>query len=127
MIKIIKYRILDKGALKGKIDLEIDTWADFQIIGISIFESGDRRWISFPAQKGEKKDANGKDVWYAHCKFREPKTMKAFEEKTLAALEAWLKAGNVPENSAALQSHTYVKDEAETSHDKLYQNQTVPF
>jgi DNA-binding cell septation regulator SpoVG len=83
MFKILCYKILDKGSLKGFVDVEIQKWGDFQILGIKIFQNEKNRWVSMPAYKGEDKNKNGKDIYYPYVKFKEKDVSKIFEDKLL--------------------------------------------
>ena len=90
MIKILNYKELNKNSLKGSIDIECAGFADFQIFGISIFDNGKNRWLSFPSRKME---VNGeKPIYLPYCRFKEPKINEAFQKKVLATLDEYLKS-----------------------------------
>jgi len=90
MIKILNYKELNKNSLKGYLDIECAGFADFQIYGLSIFDNGKNRWLSFPSRKVEV--AGEKPIYLPYCKFKEPKINEAFQKKVFAALDEYLKS-----------------------------------
>lgn len=90
MIKILNFKPVENSSIKGFIDIEITTWANFQIHGIKLFESQNKKWIGFPSYKIEKKTYDDKDIYYPYMKFKDPKTHRIFQDKVIEALEKWL-------------------------------------
>jgi hypothetical protein len=79
----------DKGALKCTFSVTFPKWANFTIHNMSMFESGQKRWVNFPGYSYEK---DGKKKFFAYCRFEENSNQEAFQSAILKTLDEALKA-----------------------------------
>jgi hypothetical protein len=94
MIKILKYTQLDKGSVIGTLDLQMVKWGGFIIYGCTLFQKNGHKWLGFPSKKIEV--AGGEIRYLPHVRFESREMQDKFGVAVLAALDAWLEAGNVP-------------------------------
>lgn len=84
MLEILKYKDVNKGALRGKFDVKVHKWGGFVIRDMAYFEKGDRKWVAFPSRPYD----DGPEVkYYSYCFFDTPEMSKAFAERVLDVLK----------------------------------------
>lgn len=104
MIKITRFKEYVKGPLAGFADIQVSNWADFYIRNVSVFITPQKRWISFPSEKMNEKDENGKDKYIAHCGFKDFKTKQSFDDKFFEVLEQYKKDNPEPKATKSKES-----------------------
>lgn len=84
-MKILSYKPLDKGFLRGHCTVE--TPSGLQIREIAIFDKNGHRWIAFPSRKYEDQ---GQTKYYPYL-YLEAEKLKRFQNQLLDALDTWIK------------------------------------
>jgi len=88
-IEVIKYHKINGSTfMMGKFSLKIPKWGNFIIHDMSYFQKGHQRWVSFPSKQFEK---DGEKKYMPYNKFEDDKTLKAFQEQVLKALDEYFK------------------------------------
>ena len=95
MFKILRVNKVDKGSLQFTLDISVPKWGNFAVYGLQIMQKEGRRWLSFPSKKVEL--PSGETRFLPYCRFESRETHDAFSSKVFESLEAWLAAGNVPQ------------------------------
>ena len=88
MIEIVDYKEINKNSLKAQATVRIPKWGGFLIKRIKIFQKGDTRWISFPAEQYEKE---GKTKYFSLVEFDTPSMNEAFRNSFFSTLDEFLK------------------------------------
>ena len=78
-----QFKEMNKGSLLGFANIYIPKWG-IEVYGISLFQKGDRKWVSFPSREYEK---DGEKKYLSHLKFRERGHMDLFGERVIKAVE----------------------------------------
>lgn len=92
MIEIVKFTSVDKKALRGLVTVKVPKWGNFIIRDLSYFESGPRRWVSWPT-KGEQVD--GVIKYTPTCQFESSEISSAFLKQVLDELTNYLNSQRV--------------------------------
>ncbi|MCD4786112.1 MAG: hypothetical protein K8T10_20005 [Candidatus Eremiobacteraeota bacterium] len=88
MLKILKFKSMDSGSLRGFLSIESDKMRMI-FNDLRLMETNGTEWIAFPANKYENDE--GKTRYSPYVKFTSKAISKAFTEQVLQALEEWKK------------------------------------
>jgi len=83
MIKILKYKPIDKNHLMGFVDILVEKWG-MKFYGISVCQKDGKKWISFPSRNYEK---DGEKVYLEYYGFEDKNMRQRFNDEVLKALE----------------------------------------
>ena len=85
MIEILKFEMVNKGALVARFSVKMQKWGGLVIRDCTLFESGDKRWINLPSKEYE---AEGKKKYAPYLIYEDRETNDKFKEAIMnAALE----------------------------------------
>ncbi len=88
MIEIVKYTVLNKGALIGTFSIRVPKWGGFIIQDMAHFQQDTKKWITFPSKQYE---SEGKKKYMPYNRFEDSKTMDLFQGQVFKALEEYFK------------------------------------
>jgi len=91
MVEILKYNLVNKGTLVGKLNIKLPKWGNCIIKEICYFEKEGKKWISFPNFQCE---VNGEKKYMPYISFEKSETMKSFQDVVLKALAEYLEKNN---------------------------------
>jgi DNA-binding cell septation regulator SpoVG len=102
MIACIKFRPLEKGALRGFADLKLDS--GLVLHDCMLIESGDRRWVNLPSKQMLDKDRqlvmkDGKVVYTPIVSIADKTRRELFSNTALNAIDAF-RGGQAPTANA---------------------------
>lgn len=83
-MKITNLKQINKGLMISGFDVEVKSWG-VTFKKCTLFQSGDKRWISFPALKYQDKSGETK---YAPYVYLEKERKQKFDEKVIKMLDA---------------------------------------
>lgn len=85
-MEILRYRVLNKGLLRGTFDLKIPKWGNFIIYEMGHFIKNGHEWVSFPSKQYEK---DGEKKYFSYCRFELPETGRKFSDQCLQAIKQY--------------------------------------
>lgn len=85
MIEILKFEMVNKGALVARFNVKMHKWGGLVIRDCTLFESNDKRWINLPSKEYE---AEGKKKFAPYLLYEEREMNDKFKDSIMnAALE----------------------------------------
>jgi len=90
-MKIENYKEIRKGSIVSSFNLTLPKWNDFQIRGITLFESNGKRWISMPSRQYDD-PATGKKKYYPYVAFVNRELNDKFNEMIIQTLDEYVKS-----------------------------------
>ena len=103
MIEIIKFELVNKGALIAKFTVKMHKWGGLQIRDCTLFESGDKRWITLPSRQYE---VEGKKKYFPYVAYEERNLDDKFKEMIMKAAEEYM-AKNISAQPAQARSDAF--------------------
>lgn len=97
MIKITKYKAIDKGFLLGTFSIEVVEWKLY-INEMTYFQKGPKRWIGMPSRSYEVDNVKN---YYPYVGFTDQGRSGAFQEAVIKALDEYL--AQMPKEPATVQ------------------------
>ena len=88
---ISDYKPIGKGAMVASFNLTLPKWSSFQIMGLTLFESSGKRWITMPSRAYDDPENPGKKKYFQHCRFKDQEIDKKFKEAIIKALDEHVK------------------------------------
>lgn len=76
-VKILDLKILNKGALFGKMKIYVSRW-DLEIREVLIFKKEDQLWFSLPSK--EFQDEDGQKKYMSYLRFGKPESHAGFQK-----------------------------------------------
>lgn len=96
MIEIQHYAPNHKqSALKAKFNVVIQKWGGFVIRDMCLFESDNKRWITYPSRDYE---VDGKKKYFSFNGFLDKAMDETFKSKVMEALDQFLKNPSVKDD-----------------------------
>lgn len=83
MIEILKFEMVNKGALIARFNVKLHKWGGVVIKECAYFESGDKKWVNFPARQYE---IEGKKKYAEYIAFEDRDLNDKFKASIMAAV-----------------------------------------
>jgi len=86
-MKVLEYKQINKGAVLGSMNIQMDEWNDVIIRDIVLFQKDGKRWLSFPSRSYEKE---GKREYFHYIRFEDKAKHDEWQQKGLKALQDYV-------------------------------------
>ena len=104
MIEIIKFEMVNKGALIAKFTCKMMKWGGLQIRDCTLFESGDKRWVTLPSRQYE---VEGKKKYFPYIAYEERNLDDKFKDMIMKAVEEYMSKNLVAQQSPPAQKDSF--------------------
>jgi hypothetical protein len=86
MIEILKFEMVQKGALVARFNVKMHKWGGLIIKDCSLFESGDKKWINLPSRQYE---VDGKKKYASYLCYEDRAMDDTFKSAIMKAAEEY--------------------------------------
>jgi hypothetical protein len=93
MIEILKFEMVNKGALVARFTVKMHKWGGLNIRDCTLFESGAKRWITLPSKPYE---VEGKKKYFSYLAYEDRAVDDKFREMILKEADAYMEKHAVP-------------------------------
>ena len=90
-MKISHYKAIGKGAMVASFNLTLPKMGDFQIRGITLFESNGKRWITMPSRAYDDPADPSKKKYFAYVGFEDRAVNQKFQDSVMKVLDEHIK------------------------------------
>lgn len=84
MIEIMKFEMVNKGALVARFNVKMHKWGGLVIKDCSLFESNGKKWINLPSRQYE---VDGKKKYASYLSYEDRNIDEKFRESIMKAAE----------------------------------------
>ncbi len=84
MIEILKFEMVNKGALVARFSVKMHKWGGLIIKDCSLLQSGDKKWINLPSRQYE---VDGKKKYAEHLGYEDRTLNDQFKDNIMKAAE----------------------------------------
>ena len=93
MIEILKFELVNKGALVARFCAKMHKWGGHLIRDCTLFESGDKRWITLPSKPYE---VEGKKKYFSYLAYEDHAVDNKFKEMIMKAANEYMEKHTAP-------------------------------
>jgi hypothetical protein len=91
MIEILKFELVNKGALVARFTVKMHKWGGLLIRDCTLFESNEKKWINLPSKQYE---VEGKKKYFSYLAFEDRSIDDKFKEAVLNAVLEFMQKNN---------------------------------